>query len=377
MIPRVRFDVIAGLYNDFLNYLIENDFYITGIKSNNLGFSAVCLAKDYIKMARMAKKFQCRTKVIKKKGLYFKVKFILARKGILLGTVLLLLCLVLYSGIIWRIDIKTEDPKIKEDIYRLLYANEIYVGSVFSEEKNKSAIQEIFMKIDNIGYVTLNFSKGIISGEVEKEIKKLPYLEERHTGNILSSADGTITDLRVYNGFSQVVTGQTVQKGTVLVSATMLNKNGELMQVQPHAYVKAYCNKQYSSEVDFEKEAEVTTGEIQKQVILKTLGQNLQVKKAKIDNWDIFDSRVEFEYFKMLGFRLPLTVERTNYYQKEKINIKRDEKLAQDVAKNIIKTLIENDKSVIEIEKKDYYVEKKDNSIKVTCTVFGYYDITK
>lgn len=377
MLSKVKFDVIAGLYYDFLNYIIENEFYITDIKNTDVGFTATCLAQDYKKIARASKKFQCRTKVIKRKGAYFKVRLIIARKGILLGALLLVICLTLYTNIVWKIDITVDSPVIKEDIYRLLYASDIYVGSIFSEENKKAAVQKIFIEVDNIGYVILNFEKGVMSCEVEETINKLPYLENQHIGNITSSADGVITDLRVYDGFANVVLGQSVQKGEILVSASEINKRGDLIQVQPRAYIKAYCSKEYSSEVDLEKEVEVRNGVMQKQLTIKLLGKSIVVKKAKIDNWEIYDSKTQFEFINFLGFRLPITVENIYYYQKELLRVSKDENIAEQAGKNIIQTIIEADNSVIEVERMEYTKENTGNSVKIFCTVFGYYDITK
>ncbi|MEG0092396.1 MAG: sporulation protein YqfD, partial [Oscillospiraceae bacterium] len=215
------------MYWEFFNFLIDNEFYITDICSTDIGFTAICLARDYHRIARTAKKFQCRTKVLQRKGVYFHCKNILKRKGILLGTVLFFIAITLYNNIIWSIDISAPTPNIKEDIYSLLYINNIYAGSVFSQEKHRAAVQDIFMKVDNIGYVTLNFSKGLISCKVEEKIEKLPYLAGQFSGDIIATADGVIADLRVYKGFSKVTMGQTVAKGDLLVSAAEVNKRGE------------------------------------------------------------------------------------------------------------------------------------------------------
>ncbi|MEG0019295.1 MAG: sporulation protein YqfD [Oscillospiraceae bacterium] len=377
MISKVKFDVAAGLYCEFLNYLVANDFYISNISGTNFGFTATCRAKDYRKIARAAKKFQCRTKVLQRKGVYFKFKGILQRKGIVLGAILLIFLLAVYNNIIWEINIVTQNPSIRQDIHSLLYSMDIYVGNIYSRASNKAAIQEIFMKVDDIGYVTLNFHKGILTCKIDEKIEKLPYLANQFNGDIIATADGIITDLRVYKGFSMVQLGQVVAKGDVLVSAVKTNKREQICQVLPRAYIKAYGTKLYVSEVDLEKEVYIRNGNVQKQITLKLLGNNIAVKKADVTDINGWDKVTRFEYLKFMGFKIPATIETTLYYEKERCTISRNEEITQQMAYNIIQKLIQKDCSVIETEAYEYYVEKTDNSVRIYCTVFGYFDITK
>ena len=92
MFSKVEFEVVSGLYSAFLNWIVENEISVSDIRSTDFGFTAVCNAKDYKKLAGNAKKFQCRTKIIKRKGVYFKLRKTLKRKGLFAGIALV------YSG---------------------------------------------------------------------------------------------------------------------------------------------------------------------------------------------------------------------------------------------------------------------------------------
>ncbi len=83
MTTKVRFQVNAGLYNDLLNYLRQKEIILFDIVFDTFGFCATCYAADYKYIARRAKKYQTKTKIIKKIGLYFVLKPYTKRKGIL------------------------------------------------------------------------------------------------------------------------------------------------------------------------------------------------------------------------------------------------------------------------------------------------------
>ena len=80
MTAKVHFEVWSGLYCEFFNFIAENEIYISSVRSTDFGFTAVCMAKDYRKVAKAAKKYQCRTKILRKKGLYFKTRKLAARE---------------------------------------------------------------------------------------------------------------------------------------------------------------------------------------------------------------------------------------------------------------------------------------------------------
>jgi len=377
MPSKVTFEIISGLYCEFLNHLVENEFYISSAESTKFGIKATCLASDYKDIARLAKKFQCRTKIVAKKGIYFKIRKILKRKGLLMGAAMVFLYLFLFSRVIWCIDVISPDEKITVDVYSMLYANGIYAGSVFSQEKNNGTVQQIFMEVDNIGYLTMNFSKGVLTCKIDPAINKLPYLESSTSGNIVATESGIIEDLRVYKGFSQVQIGQSVYKGDILVSATYLDRNGTLQQVMPRAYIKAICEKEYTAQIDFEKDIWLRTGEVQQQTVIKLLDKKFYVQKADTEKWNRYDTEKSFEYMSFMGFRLPATIEKTKFYNKEMIHIARDESAAYSAGLKVIEAMIKSDRALIDIQSKDISQNADEKSLTINCKIQGYYDITR
>ena len=377
MFYRLQIEIVSGLYEDFINYLVENEFFISSIESTQFGVTLNCYASDYYQIAKSARKYQCRTRIVQKKGIYFYAKKYIPRKSIVISVCMVFLYFFVFGKIIWKIDVISPSSQINNGVYNLLYQNSVYTGTIFSQEKNQNIIQQIFMQVEDVGYVTMNFYKGVLTCKVDPIEEKENYTNILSLGNITATQNGVIHDLHIYNGFSDIKTGQTVEKGQILVSSTYIDRNGKLHQVIPRAYIKALCIKKYTAQVELNKAVYLRTGEKESDIYLKCAGANLKIRKANLSDYNNYDTEKAFSYCDILGFKLPITTEKTTYYKKEQFFIEKDENTAVNAAKSIIDTLIENDESLETIEEKNYDYTIVDNMITMICTVQGYYDITK
>ncbi len=125
MIAKVRFCAYSGLSNEFLNYLCENDIAVFSIVFDQFGFTAVCYAEDYKFIARAGKKYQVKVRITEKKGLWFSFRFLLKRKGILLGIALSGVMMFFFSFLIWDININTTDETLKNELVAQLFNRDI------------------------------------------------------------------------------------------------------------------------------------------------------------------------------------------------------------------------------------------------------------
>ncbi|MEG2192463.1 MAG: sporulation protein YqfD [Oscillospiraceae bacterium] len=377
MFDEIRFQVTGGLYNDFFNYLMESGYIVLHICHTTFGFSAICRGKDYLKISKAAKKFQCRTKVIERNGLYFKISKYIKRKGLIVGIGCFLALSYLFTLIIWRIEINTEDANLKNSIVSLLYSQEIYTGSVYSKEALQKATRYIYLQNEDIAFISLNFSKGVLTCHVDKSVKKEDYLSTATNSDIIATQDGVITQLRVYSGFSLVGLKQAVAKGDILVSATTLTANNHTAIANPRAYVEAYCEKTYSVSVPLNKNQPVYTGEILQQKSIKFMGKIYIYRDVDISQWSCYTSSVKINYCSFFGFKLPVTQEVKSYCRLKNSDIKLSGEKAFSAAKNQIYTIIRQDISLIKEEKRSYTKYESDEEVRVDCTVCGYYDITR
>jgi len=121
----------------------------------------------------------------------------------------------------------------------------------------------------------------------------------------------------------------------------------------------------------------IRNGEKAQKTVLKIMGINIPLKNEHIRDFSVYDTEKSFRYINFLGFNLPLTVEKAEYYKKEQADLKRDEQTALAAAKDIVHTLIKNDISLEKVESKNYEYSVSGDVLTLVCTVQGYYDIAK
>ncbi len=371
MFANVKFEVTAGLYQDFFNYLVQNEYRITDIKNSAFGFTAICSGKDYINFAKAAKKYQCKIKIIKKYGIYFKVREILKHKGALAGIFLSYFLVLFFNNIVWNINIDTDDEIIKNKIAIELFENGISPGTIYNQQKFADAQINIMMNEDDIGFITLNFYKGSLDCRINKKEKIKPYLSESHTGDILATESGVIKDLRVYNGTCNVQLEQNVSKGDLLVCAI----NPITFQYTPtRAYIVAICNREYCVTVPFNKTVNVLTGNTSKSKVYYLF--NHIFEDSNVVCFEKYDTMTKIEYLKIMGFCLPITLKTDYFIEKKEMEISKDLLTAQYAAKDEIERMILKDNKIVEQLGREYQYDINEEGITVRCILSCYYDIT-
>ncbi len=385
--PKIIFEVSAGLYTDLLNFLFKNNIVIYDVKPTEIGFTAICYAKDYKLIAKKARKFQCRIKLKRKKGVYFKFKKYKNRKGLFLGSLIFLILSVSFNSLIWKIEIQTNNEDIKNEVHEILYENNIYAGNFFIKENSLKATQQILLESEDVAFASLNFHKGILSVVIDKIYKKEDYLQDETMYNLSSNMDGEIIDLRVYSGFTTYKVGDIVVKGDILVytSSEILPPPEKvyipqgwvypIVNQKPRAYIVANAQKTYSTSLTLNKEVYLYTLKKEKEVFFRFLDFSFCVNKKKQD-FEEYTKITKVYPLDFFGFYLPITIHENTYYQREIKVINTDEKESENILKAQVDTIISQDKSLINLTEKTYYYKTENDKITIYCDVFGEYEIT-
>lgn len=373
---KIVFRATAGLYIQFLNFLKEKEISLSHIEYDSLGFIATCDCEDYFFIAKSSKRFQTKVRIIRKKGLYFRIRNLLVRKGFFVSVGLFYFITFLYSNLIWDINIKTDDLTLKNTIAVQLFNQGIYAGSVYSEDMLNQAVENIMLENQSLGYITLNFYKGILDCNIYKRTDRADYISDLGTDNIYALKSGIITDIRVYDGFSQLQLGQSVSRGDVLVSNIYTDKHGNIFTGKTRAYIEAACDETYRVFVPYEKEIQLLTGsgDVDKSVLFA--GKEFIFCQADLTRWQDSMKTEKIEYFSFMGFRFPLTVKTATYYETQLMTVNKDISTALSYGKLQLQHIIENDIKLKKEYIRNYRYISYDDGLEVICDISGIYEIT-
>ena len=376
MIPKVKFSVNYGYYNNFLNDLVSRGISLRSVKQTDYGFTAVCYASDYRKIAVLARKHQCRTKIEEKKGLYFTARKYYLRKGILLSALIFPVICFLFSCVIWRVDINAGDTRLKNILAHSLFEKGVYRGNILTKAQLDDIQRRLMLENEQLGYVTFNFYRGILTCEIYERNEKKNEKESYSSQDILCRLDGVVTDIRVYRGFSPIKPGQSVSVGDVLVSCTELDGRGRLSYSQTAAYVAGDCEKEYTLFVPYNKTIPVYTGEQSGEITASFLGKEFIIKKADLSEGEVYVKQQSITPLNLAGFYFPCTVKTATYYMLEQQKIEQDNLTAVQAAETGLQHLIEDDTKLLKEYSRQYDYRMEENGVKAFCRVKGSYIMT-
>ncbi len=340
------------------------------------GYTAVCSASDYKKIALASRRFQCRVSMISKHGLYFKIRKLLSRKGIFAGILIFCISCLILSKMIWRIDITAENNQKKSLIANELFNNGVYPGVFYDNEKMKALKNRIMLDYDDVSYVSFNFYKGVLECLVYPVTEKENYTLIQSESNIHARLSGVITDLRVYYGFAKVQIGQSVSRGDLLVSNTDINKYNYISTSPTAAYVEGVCRKEYSVFVPYENKSSLFTGEYAKENTIYFMGKKYKKSHAEKNSSPSVIKRSRISQLDILGFKFPLTIKTDIYYSVEQKHTSDDILAAYTKARTRIAELIEKDEKLKkEFSRRNSYTFEE-RGVVYNCTVEGSYIMT-
>ena len=274
----VGFKVTGKSPERFLNLSAQRGINIWDARPASNGIEGIMSVGDYRRIRPIAKKAGVRSEITAKRGLPFIFSRFKPRIGIPIGAALGVALLIFLSNFIWTIDIIGEKQVSETSLRSLLADSGVRVGAYRQAVDTGQAKRDILLKVDKIGWLSVNILGSHINVEVKEKIEK-PEIENTSPCNLKASADGVITKITAGEGIARVKIGSGVAKGDLLVSGVNLTKQNTVR------YVRA-------------------KGEVLADVISEK-----ELRLPKIINYNsITENKIERRQLSILGARLPCSL---------------------------------------------------------------------
>ncbi len=230
----------GGFPERFINLCSKNGINIQNIKMFGNTITASCDIKSYLKIRPVAKKSGMKVHMTKKCGLPFFLHKKRNRIGIIFGFVFLIFATSFLSSRIWTVDVKGNEnipaEKIEEYFYEMGVKTGIKRNSINVKEKAREALK----KIDGLMWAAVNTDGCKITIEVKESVEK--ETENKKDGlpsNIVASNSGQIIRIENFLGTPVAEVGSAVEKGDVIVSGAVINKDESVSFYKADAKVTA------------------------------------------------------------------------------------------------------------------------------------------
>lgn len=152
----VEFEFKGGFHENFINDCFKNGIDIKNVALTDDGFRAVCSIKTYKSLHRTALQHGGVVKVVKKRGLPFKLAPLKNRIGFFAGIVAAIVIISFLEGFIWNVEIVGNSRINESSIESFLQSNALESGVMWSSVDRDSLCWAMMSEFDDIAWVHIN-----------------------------------------------------------------------------------------------------------------------------------------------------------------------------------------------------------------------------
>lgn len=224
----VQFTAGGGFPERFINLCTNGRITLWGITCRDSTLTACTSVLDYRRIRQPARRAGMKMHIMKKCGLPFFLKKRENRMGLFAGAALSVAALFILSTRIWSITVIGNQTVPARQITDVLESYGLKIGAPASGISAASFQMEALERLPELQWIYVNVMGCKAYVEV-REIHKKEEPEEYPLCDLVSSSDGTLTTLRVFDGTPCVKEGSAVLKGDILISGIEAGRLGDML----------------------------------------------------------------------------------------------------------------------------------------------------
>ena len=331
----------------FINLLWKNGVVAKNIKKINITTVVLDVRlSDYAEITKVAKRTNTKVKIIGRIGLSFLLIKLKSRSTLLIGVVLFGSLIYYLSTFVWNIEINTENYISPYELRNQIKSLGITPGLKKKDIDVYALESEITRSNDEIMWVKARIDGVKLKVDIIERQTPPIIISNQTPCNLIAKKDGIVARVFTTEGTAIVLSGDTVQKGDILVKGEQ-GKEGSVYPVRAEGEVIAKTFYEATKEVPLNNLSRVKTGNSISNLYIKLGNKKIYLKNSIIpySNYDKIESNNKFIYKEI-------------YNEIEEKNIPVDQvKIVKEMFSNILRNL---DKSVKIVDKIENVKKEKD-----------------
>ncbi len=273
----VRIRITGYSPERFLNLCSHHQIRLWGLRPCGHAYEMYLSVKSFRKLKPILRKSNMRIKVLERRGLPFFLNRNRKRQAFFTGAILCLLLVYLMSLRIWNIHISGNYSHTDEGMLKFLASKDICHGMLKRKIDCEQIVKAIRSEYDDVIWVSASIQGTRLFVQMKENmdmIQEEPEEEIEAPADIISDADGIITEMITRKGVPQMEAGSEIKKGDLLVSGSVpvLDDNKEVTGYQYHiADADIYIQTEipYESRMEIAYQKKVYTGQKRKALLLE------------------------------------------------------------------------------------------------------------
>lgn len=308
----VDFTARSGSTEALLTAAARAGLHLYGMTTLPGGFCGHCAARQYPRLAALARRYRVRLRVRKKQGLYFRVRPLLRRAGLWAGLAVFLPLLLWTQQFVWFADTSTLTAGQAARASAILREVSLQPGSAVTEAK-LAAGEYALLHSGEFSWASLNFAKGRLEVEAAAA-KPKPDIAAGTLHGIRARCSGTVVRTNLVSGTMLVVPGQQVEAGQGLIGTARSERDGTLIFAPAAGTVLAQFEWNDTRTVPLEENVFQYTGGCTRNIELLVFGQAFALPAASAPENAVLTARHYQPELPLLGLALPCSIRETCRY---------------------------------------------------------------
>lgn len=232
----IRFSASGGFTERFINLCSHENIPLWNLRPAESGITACTSINGYLNIKKCAVRSGMRLKIQQRRGLPFFLNKYRRRSGLLIGFVLFIAIISVMSSMVWTINISGNTVTTDEEILAVLAEAGLEAG-VFGDSVNAAEIRFFALaRLENVTYIAINRMGSAVNVEVTERTPVPPLVSGEAPCDVVSTVDGQIAVLEVYEGTKMYETGEAVRAGDVLAGGFVELADGSVRFRHAEAY---------------------------------------------------------------------------------------------------------------------------------------------
>lgn len=318
----VLFSVIGAQTGDFLTAAAESGLMMWNVHKYKGEILCCCYCKDYKATARFSRKYNCRVKIKKRRGIPFVINHYRFRTGIAVGGAVFFIFIIVSSFFVWDIEVNGNYITPTNDILEAAKELGLKKGAFKYDLDYASIEQDLSGEFGGFAWISINRIGTHIYIEISEMNDKPDIIDLSEPCNVVAKFTGVILEVRPYGGEAVVKEGDAVKEGDLLISGVIEDHLENVFYY--HAYGDVLARVEHTAQFvqEFETERTYSTGETNNYSYLNIFGFNIPLFVGDIPEGAKLSEK-NYSPLAILGLELPIGLEKSGYdiYSTETVTV--------------------------------------------------------